>query len=129
MTLTIEGKEINLDFATNYFYQFYKEDSGHDLVSDPYMVLMDLGSIELFKHIQSLIWAGYRSFLALTKAAKGEVSRDDVSFFVMSGNDETALALAYQLWSCRRGMTVDEFKEDIEKRKKALEEAGEEGKK
>lgn len=119
MSLEINEKNITLNFGVNAFYEYYKEDSGHDLVKDPKMVLLDTASIELFNIIQSMIWGAYRAELYVTKAIKGEISREDVKYFVMTGDDTLASDLAHKLWSCRLSMSVDEFKELLRKSREA----------
>jgi len=121
LTLTIEGKEVVLNFAPNWFFELYKQDSGHDLVKDPYLVDVDIDSIELFKYLQSMIWAAYEANCKVERKPL-EIKREDVEYFVMGGVIETS-ELAYMVTAAYYGVSVDELKkkaQPVEEEKKNL---------
>lgn len=109
MTLIIGEKEVTLNFGVNQFYEDYKSDSGHDIVKDPELSLLDLGSVELFKFIQSVIWAGYQSDCFIKKVPTA-LTREDIRYYVMSMADTDATEVLYKLLAALSGRSVDELK-------------------
>lgn len=109
MILPIKGKNVVLNFDANFFYEFYKEDSGHDLIANPVFDPETLGSTEIFKLVQSIIWAGYQSECAVKEQAT-ELTKDNIRHFVMSKNETSAMDVLYELISCLSGKTVEEIK-------------------
>jgi hypothetical protein len=110
LTISIEGNEVVLNFGVNWFFEFYKNDSGHDLVKDPEMSLLDLGSIDLFKYLQSMVWAGYQANCKITKEPL-KLTREQVQDLVMSGSEGDATDLAYSITAASYGITVEKLKE------------------
>jgi hypothetical protein len=116
LSLKIGEKEVVLNFGVNWFFEFYKNDSGHDLVKDPGLDLMDLKSTQLFSYLKSMIWAGYQSECAINKTPL-ELTKGDVEDFVMSGTENAAVELMWAITACGSGVTVDELKElSVEKK-------------
>lgn len=109
LILTIEGKEVCLNFAPNWFFELYKQDSGHDLVKDPYMVDIDIDSVELFNYLQSMVWAAYQANCKVERIPV-DLKREDVEYFVMSGVTPIH-DLAYSVTAAYYGVTVDELKQ------------------
>lgn len=114
LSLTIGEKEVTLNFGANWFFEFYKEDSGHDLVKDPNLQLLDLTSVQLFSYLQSMIWAGYQAECAVSKKEL-EISRDDVKAHVMDGTEAEASSLAWKIVACANGIAEEELREAARK--------------
>lgn len=118
MTLSIGGKDYALNFGVNWFYEFYKQDSGHDLIKDPSFTLKDTGSTEVFSVIQSLMWAGYKSECRVNKQPE-ELLREDIENHVMGCDTESVVNTLWELIACISGTSVESLKEtavDAEKK-------------
>lgn len=109
MTLSIGGKDYALNFGVNAFYEFYKEDSGHDLLKDPTFRLKDTGSTEMFSIVQSLIWASHQSEMYILEKPV-ELSKEQIVRFIKTTDMVTVTDLLWQLLACLSGVTVDELK-------------------
>jgi len=124
MTLNIAGKDYVLNFGVNWFYEFYKQDSSHDLIKDPAFEIVDMQSTELFKTVQSLIWAGLKS----ESEMKGEacpIGREAVTHYVMSMDITAVTEVLWQIIACVSGTSVDKLKaEPIEEKKSLTEPVG-----
>lgn len=103
--LTIEGKEVSLDFGANWFYEHYKEDSGIDLMKDNLKV--DVNSMEILSVNQSLIWAAYQTNCSI-KEVQPEVTRAQVKKFVMSMDLVKAYELFVKLLTAKCGGKLPE---------------------
>lgn len=116
LNLTIQGKEVVLNFGANWFFEYYEKDSGHDLVKDPTLDLLDLGSTKLLKYLQSMVWAGYCTECSVNQQVR-ELKREDIEFFIMNGSEADATKLTFEIYAAYRGMSVDELKSLIDETK------------
>lgn len=110
LSLKIGEKEVSLNFGVNVFFEFYKEESNHDLVKDPGLKLLDLDSTDIFSYLQNMIWSGYRASCYISKT-EPELSKEDVRYFVMSSTEDQASSLLWEIHACTAGKTVEELKE------------------
>jgi hypothetical protein len=110
LSLKIGEKEVSLNFGVNWFFEFYKNDSGHDLVKDPNLELLDLRSIEVFSYLKNMIWAGYQAECKMQKVPT-ELSREDVENYIMGGTEQQAADLVWVFMACSYGLTVEKLKE------------------
>lgn len=55
MTVTLDGKELTLNFGVGRFYDIFKETTGFDLLDQG----VDFSSVKMNKVVQGLVYAGY----------------------------------------------------------------------
>jgi len=108
MTLNIAGKDYVLNFGVNWFYEFYKQDSGHDLIKDPAFTVVDMQSTELFNVVQSLVFAGIKTEAAIKGTEPLEKS--EVTKYIMCIDVADVTDLLWKIIACISGVTVDELK-------------------
>lgn len=108
-SIEIDGKDVVLNYGANYFYEFFKEDSGQDLIEKPEIDVQSLQSTKLFSFTQSLVWSGYQCECAVNRVDP-DFNRQDIKHLVMSKNDTEVVALLYKLIACMSGMSVEEIK-------------------
>lgn len=83
MTVTLDGKEITLNFGVGRFYDLFKETTGFDLLDQA----ADFNSVKMNKVVQGLVYAGY---VAEEKLNKREPSLTKEWIFEEVLNADTA---------------------------------------
>jgi len=110
LTLEIKGKPYELNFGINYFFEFYKNDSGHDLIKDPAFENIDLQSTQVFNLVQSLIWAGIKAEAALHDREVSEETREKIRKYVMGLDVLQTVELMNKITECIAGGKIEEKK-------------------
>lgn len=117
LTLQIGGKDIVLNYGSNWFFEHYKKDSGHDLVKDPGFSEVDITGTGLFGTVCSLIWAGHSAECSLNKKAT-DVARHEVVDHVMSGDINTVGEMLWKIIAAISGVSVEDLKAKTQEEEK-----------
>lgn len=103
--VTISGKQITLNLGVNYFYKFFLEATGIDLIKEG---LVEVQSVRIFDYVAGFIYAGAKAESMLTKQPF-ELTFDAVSHEVMSMNEKEASEL---LMTCALLMSGEKKDDD-----------------
>lgn len=109
MKLDVGGKSIGLNFGANWFIEHFKRTTGHDLIKESLVEVVDFGSVQFFEYIRNMIWAAYLAECSVRRL-EPELQMSDVEAFVMDTDEQGAIDIFYSVTACRLGMGVDEFK-------------------
>lgn len=106
LTISIGGDDITLNLGVNYFYKYFKEATGIDLIKEG---IVDIQSVKIFDYTIGFIYAGYAAeckMNALPIVHKPETVED----WVMRMNDTEATEILLKCSAAMSGKTVDEIK-------------------
>lgn len=90
-TLLIADREIPVNFSINYFFKFFRDKTGVDLLSNQKINLDESDTIAVFDYLSSLVFAGNNAYSKLHKTSA--LSNEEASDLVYTMTPEDALKL------------------------------------
>lgn len=120
--ISIQDVELPINLGVNYFYKYYLEYTGHDLLKTPQLVENpeDLEGLKAFELASNLISAGHRAAASLNRM-EPTFSRDDIEHMINSLTGVEAVGLFYKLMSV---INADKDPNGEAPKKKGLRKAG-----
>lgn len=90
-SLIISGRTIRVNFSVNYFFKYFLEATGIDLLNET-SAIEESNTIKVFDHLSGLVYAGNRAQHSLDKT-DGALSFDDAKDLVYSMTPVDAVVL------------------------------------
>lgn len=106
-TLQVRDKNVVVNFGVNYFYKYFLEATGVDLIADG---LVNLGSVKIFDYLAAFIYSGYRAECSLKGEKKIEIKFEDFQHEVLSMSEQGASDLLTECFSLLAGKAEDDEK-------------------
>lgn len=104
--LNVSGKTIHVNFGVNYFYKYFLEATGVDLIASG---LIDTQSVKIFDYLAGFLYAGNKAHCSLTDQ-RFDLSKEKVEKMVYSMDEKGATELLTECLATMAGTTVDELK-------------------
>jgi hypothetical protein len=100
--------DVDLDLGCNYFFEFFKEETGIDLYKEG---LIDYESLNMVKYVKGFVVAGAKADAAIKRIDPPNV--DDLKHKVMSLNSEESSDLFLKCVAIRQGKNYEELKNAV----------------
>jgi hypothetical protein len=105
-TLSLNGKDVVVNFGINYFYRYFLEATGVDLIANG---LVDIGTVKVFDYLAAFIYAGHKAECSFNRQ-KCELPFEDCQHEVLSMSEVEATKLLTECFTLLSGKTEDEEK-------------------
>lgn len=102
--LNISGKTIRVNFSVNYFFKYFFETTGIDLLGEKAIDIEESNTIKVFEQLSALVYAGNKAQHSLDKQ-DGALSLEQASDLVYSLTPVDAIIL---LGECVKIINGDE---------------------
>lgn len=112
----VAGREYPVNFGINYYYKFFLEATGIDLIEKGILSLNE-ASIKSFDYTAGFLYAGHKAHCKMVKK-DCTLTYEDALDIVMCLSEPEASALFLECFALNVGMTVEEFKKVIDKANK-----------
>lgn len=100
--LIIADKEVPVNFEINYFFKFFRDKTGVDLLSNSKLNIDDSDTIAVFDYLSSLLFAGNNAYQKLHKK-EDPLSSDEVQDLIYTMTPVDALTLLQECSTVLRG--------------------------
>lgn len=105
-TLIIAGQHYAVNFGVNYFYRYFLEATGVDLIQNG---LIDLKSIKIFDYLAGFLYAGCKAECSM-KDVECTIAYKDADRIVMSITEQQASDLFIECAALMNGMESEDLK-------------------
>lgn len=104
--LNISGRIVPVNFGINYFYKYFLEATGIDLIAQG---LIDVNTVKVFDYTAGFIYAGHKAHCSLKKT-ECNISSEDAMDMIYSMSEKDATEMLTECLALMAGKTVDELK-------------------